>query len=74
MALPWLIGALVVGIAAKVLSSDSDDDKESRADRDREERRREELSGFCEVIYHKENTYSQEMSDGVYLRNYCLSG
>lgn len=43
MALPWLIGALVVGIAAKVLSSDSDDDKESRADRDREERRREEL-------------------------------
>ena len=32
------------------------------------------LSGFCEVIYHKENTYSQEMSDGVYLRNYCLSG
>ena len=32
------------------------------------------VSGFCEVIYHKENTYSQEMSDGVYLRNYCLSG
>ena len=32
------------------------------------------ISGFCEVIYHKENTYFQEMSDGVYLRKNCLSG